>query len=146
MRPLHGKSAPTAAALSETVLEWQDATYRRTGGRSQENRQFGFHPAFVDAATGVIYRSRFADGYPAPVHLLDGLPDEVVAERNADGQVTATKSTLIAGFVRHGRFYSREEAAELVSKAADVSSYRLTLLTRRPTRRATATARVGRAA
>lgn len=85
------------------------------GSRSQKNRRFGFRPAFIDATTGTIYESRFADGRPAPVHLLDGLPDEVVAERDGAGQVMAAKGSLVAGFVRRGRFHSREEAAHLVS-------------------------------
>ena len=45
------------------------------------------------------------------MHLLDGLPEEWVAQRNAAGRVTAIKQTVIAGFVRGDFFYTREQAA-----------------------------------
>jgi hypothetical protein len=45
------------------------------------------------------------------MHLLDGLPDEWVVERDAAGRVRAIKDSVIAGFVRDGRFYTREQAA-----------------------------------
>lgn len=52
-----------------------------------------------------------ADGRPAPMHLLEGLPPAVVTARDATGRVIALKSTVLAGFVRAERFYTREQAA-----------------------------------
>jgi hypothetical protein len=104
--------------LNAAVLERQNQDYSGTGGRSQENRAWGFRPAFMDAVTRAIYRSCFADGRPAPFHLLDGLPDEVVASRDAGGRVAAVKASIVAGFVRDGRFYSRAEAAEISAACA----------------------------
>jgi hypothetical protein len=65
-----------------------------------------FEPAFLDTGTMAIYRSRHADGTPAPYHLLDGLPDAVVWSRAPDGRVKVAKPTLIRGYVRRGFFYT----------------------------------------
>lgn len=91
-----------------------------TGGRSQENRGFGFRPAFLDSETGVVYASRFSDGSEAPFHLLDGLPDIVVLRRHATGRVAAVKSSLVSGFLRDGAFYGREEAAAFVAATEEL--------------------------
>jgi hypothetical protein len=81
-----------------------------------ESRPFGFQPAFADRETGAIYLSRFADGRPAPCHLLEGLPDKHVLGRRACGRVATLKPSIVSGFVRDGRFYTREEAAALVAE------------------------------
>jgi hypothetical protein len=104
------------AVLNNAVLERENQTYRGSGGRSEENRGLGFLPAFMDAVTRMIYRSCFADGRPAPFHLLDGLPDEVVVERAPTGRVAAIRGSVVAGFVREGRFYTREEAGRYLSE------------------------------
>jgi len=101
--------------LSEQTLANENRRFLGTGGRSQENASLGFLPAFRDAGSGQVYRSCFADGRPAPFHLLDGLPDELVI-REGSGRVTAAKATLVSGFVvESGRFFTREEAAACVS-------------------------------
>lgn len=84
-------------------------------GVSATNRDCGFRPAFLDSSTNTVYLSRFKDGQPAPFHLLDGLPDDVVVTRSASGQVQAVKSTVVSGFVRAGWFYTREEATDIVA-------------------------------
>lgn len=73
-------------------------------------RRFGFLPAFLDFATMRIYPSRFADGRLAPIHLLDGLPAEVVVDRLPTGRAVRAKHTLIDGFARGGFFYTRSAA------------------------------------
>lgn len=98
--------------LSVAVLGQQNRAYRGTRGRSEENRGAGFTPAFLDAETRAVYPSQFRDGGRAPVHLLDGLPEEVVIARDALGRVAAVKGSIIAGFARGGRFYTRDEAAQ----------------------------------
>ena len=102
--------------MSESLLRRQNQEHAGTGGRSEANRDLGFQPAFLDFETQVIYRSRFADGRPAPVHVLDGLPDEVVADRAESGRVVTAKATLIAGFMRNGYFYTRTAAARAVEE------------------------------
>ena len=72
-------------------------------------------PAFRDAGTGEVYLSRFSNGAIAPMHLLDGLPDALVMSRNASGLVLETQGSVVAGFVRDGCFYSREEASRAVA-------------------------------
>jgi hypothetical protein len=96
---------------SEAALENENRKFLGTGGRSQENRSLGFCPAFMDAETGIVYRSCFSNGQPAPCHLLDGLPDEVVLTRDLAGRVVTVKSSMVSGFVLDQRFYSREQAA-----------------------------------
>jgi hypothetical protein len=47
------------------------------------------------------------------MHLIDGLPREWVCARDAVGRPAALKATVVAGFVRDGLFYTREQAANL---------------------------------
>ena len=93
------------------TLARENRQYHARGGVSIINRSHRFIPAFCDTATGQAYRSRFADGRPATIHLLDGLPERLVMERTSAGTVTTAKDTVTAGFLREGRFYTREQAA-----------------------------------
>lgn len=102
-------------ALSSAILQRQNQQFEGTGGRSEQNRGQGFRPAFMDTDTLVVYVSCFADGRPAPFHLIEGLPSHLVVARLASGRVIAVKASVISGFVRGGRFYSRDEAARCVS-------------------------------
>ena len=102
--------------MNTQLLRQENAAHAGTGGRSQGNCSLGFHPAFLDTATFAIYLSRYADGRPAPFHLLDGLPDEVVLVRTSAGRVVAAKSTLISGFERNGYFYTRTAAAKAAAE------------------------------
>lgn len=101
--------------MTTAVLKQENREFRGKGGISQENRGEGFRPAFRDAATGRVYSSCYASGEPAPFHLLDGLPDEVVVARHVGGLVAAVKSSVTSGFLRAGRFYTREQAARLLA-------------------------------
>lgn len=102
--------------VNTQLLKQENADYAGTGGRSQGNAGLGFHPAFLDTATFAIYLSRYADGRPAPFHLLDGLPDEVVLVRSSAGRVVAAKGTLVSGFERNGFFYTRAAAARAAAE------------------------------
>ena len=104
------------AAMTENVLKRENVEFHGTGGRSQENASLGFRPAFMDSETSMVYPSCFADGRPAPMHLLDGLPAEVVISRTANGRVKAVKSTIVSGFMLAGVFYTREAAARTLSQ------------------------------
>jgi hypothetical protein len=106
-------------ALTGQRLEHENLRHRGTAGVSAENRSLGFQPAFADRETRAIYLSRFADGRPAPCHVLDGLPRELVLSRRACGRVAAVKPSLVSGFVRDGRFYTREEAAAQAAPVAE---------------------------
>lgn len=100
--------------LTAQTLRQQNQVFRGTGGVSAENRSQGFVPAFLDTQTGQVYRACFADGRPAPMHLLEGLPSALVIARDAGGRATAIRSSVMAGFLRDDRFYTREQAAALV--------------------------------
>lgn len=96
--------------MSKDLLKRENVAHAGTGGRSEDNAGLGFAPAFLDFATFTIHPSRFADGRPAPFHVLDGLPDEAIVVRAPCGRVVAAKSTIISGFVRRGFFYTRTAA------------------------------------
>jgi hypothetical protein len=106
--------------LTEHELRCQNRHYRGTRGLSEENHSSGFRPAFLDTETGAVYASCYADGRPAPCHLLEGLPENLVLARTAHGRISAIKASVVAGFVRCGCFYTREEAARLTIVEAEV--------------------------
>lgn len=83
---------------------------------SASNHDCGFRPAFRDLESGRVVLARFKDGSPAPMHVLEGLPEEWVLERDAAGAVVAVKSSVIAGFLREGRFCTREQAAAIAGE------------------------------
>jgi hypothetical protein len=108
-------SACFKVPLSARMLRRENRAFRGTSGIGQENRQMGFRPAFYDAAANCVYPSCYADGRPAPCYLLNGLPDEVIIKRDPNGRVETVKSNLVAGFIRDGLFYSREQATQLMA-------------------------------
>jgi hypothetical protein len=103
----------TRGILSRQRLRAENRVYAGSGGVSQENWHGGFTPAYLDTQTGIALPSRYADGVPAPIHVLDGLPPHWVLDRDARGRVLRVRPGVIAGFLRNGRFYTREEAAAL---------------------------------
>jgi len=102
--------------MNEAVIKKENVAFAGTGGRSEENRNLGFRPAFFDFATQTIYLSRFANGRPAPFHMLDGLPEEVVVDRSPSGRVISAKATLLSGFERNGFFYTRSAASRAAAE------------------------------
>jgi len=103
-------------SFTQYNLRQENQVFRGTGGISQGNRQFCFEPAFCDWETGTVYPSCYEDGSPASCHMLDGLPSDVVTAQDNDGHITAVKPTIVSGFLRAGRFYTREEAARAVAR------------------------------
>ncbi|MBK8181644.1 MAG: hypothetical protein IPK63_01495 [Candidatus Competibacteraceae bacterium] len=100
-----------AQALTPESLKRGSQSFAGTYGISEKNQPLGFTPGFRDEETGVIYISCWRDGSPAPFHALDGLPDHLVLARGPTGRVVAVKASVIAGFIRWGLFYTREQAA-----------------------------------
>jgi hypothetical protein len=98
--------------MNSPMLQQENVAYEGSGGISGGNRSLGFRPAFRNLETGNVYPSRFADGRLAPVHTIDGLPDELVVARSASGKVTAVSDSVQSGFLLDGCFYNRQEAAE----------------------------------
>ena len=101
--------------MNRRRLAEESALHAGTGGRSEENAHAAFRPAFFDFASQRLYLSRFADGREAPMHLLDGLPEEVIVDRACSGRVIAVRASLVAGFERDGCFYTRKAAARAVA-------------------------------
>jgi len=105
---------PVMNAMTQQQLALENARYRGTGGVSG-NCSPAFSPAFRDTQTGVVCLSCFADGRPAPFHVLDGLPNELVISRDRHRGRVIAKPSVVSGFVHDGRFYTREEAAALAA-------------------------------
>ena len=54
------------------------------------------------------------------MHVIDGLPDEVVVTRTPAGKVSSVKASVQSGFLFDGCFYDRDEAAAyLAHRLAD---------------------------
>jgi len=102
-------------AVTLKQLRRENHVFGNTGGVSRNNRTHGFRPAFMDLDTGEIYLCRHQDGTPAPFHCLDGLPENLIIRRSSCGRAVAIKAGMLSGFERDGRFYTREEAATLLS-------------------------------
>lgn len=100
--------------LTPKRLRQENRAFAGTSGVSANAAGQRFRPAFRDPETGRVELSRFEDGRSAPVHMVCGLPEEWVLERDPEGHVVAVKEQVESGFVRGGAFYTREEAAELV--------------------------------
>ena len=94
-------------------LREENEVFAGTGGISANNGQARFVPAFRDEATGKVEIARCPDGQPASMHLFFCLPDEWVSHRDDAGEIDGLIDSVVAGFVRDGRFYTREEAARL---------------------------------
>jgi len=106
--------------LSNTDLQNQTKRYRNTGGISAEACNHGFRPAFLDTQTGAVYPCCFADGKPAPMHLFDGLPQELVVTYSSSGRAIAVKGSLVSGFICSDQFYTREEAVQQIRSLGTV--------------------------
>jgi hypothetical protein len=98
--------------ITEEILALENRQYTGTSGISANNRDQGFIPAFLDTETGNVYRSRFPNGRPAPIHVLAGLPDELVEANSQSNGHRVIKSSVVSGFVLDETFYSREEASQ----------------------------------
>lgn len=110
------KNCPHTASLhlcSEKLAK-ENQDFTGTGGVSKENRSLGFLPAFRDNETGRVYLSCNKDGTQAAVHLLDGLPEDVIISRDEENNIVSVKPSVIPGFVKEAVFYTREQAARLV--------------------------------
>ena len=84
----------------------------------------GFRPAYFDMGTCAIHLSRYSDGRPAPFHVLDGLPRDLVVGRSMFGRAIAAKATLITGFERGGFFYTRSAATRAAAEWTHASDAR----------------------
>lgn len=91
----------------------QYAPYREIPEMKAGGAVLGFLPAFKDLHTHETHLSVNEDGSLALIHLLDGLPNHWVVERDEQGRITALKDGIVAGFMRQGRFFTRSQLAQL---------------------------------
>ncbi|MCB1800141.1 MAG: hypothetical protein KDI82_00495 [Gammaproteobacteria bacterium] len=110
-----GLAPAQTSGICECDLRAQNRAFCGTGGVSRNNRAAGFVPAYFNHETGESVISVYADGRIARVHVLDGLPESWISARDAEGTVIRTRDTIEAGFLRDGRFYSREAAAQAIA-------------------------------
>jgi hypothetical protein len=47
--------------------------------------------------------------------MMDGLPESLITARSASGRAAAVKRTVIAGFIKEGHFYTREQVASALA-------------------------------
>lgn len=114
------RTRPVGLRIIRKLLHWNKAccrVRRRRHGPGPNAPDLGFHPAFRNNASGSIYLSRYADGRPAPMHLVANLPPDLAQEWTPEGRVSSLKASVISGYVRAGRFYTREEAAVFMAPA-----------------------------
>ncbi len=93
-------------ALTPNDLRIQNEEYLGTDGRSEENRHVDFVPVFMDRDTNIVYSSKFESGRTAPFYCIDGLPENAFT----DDEIPSLKPNVIAGFMREGKFFTRDEA------------------------------------
>lgn len=101
--------------LTRKTLKEQNHKLSHTAGVSRHNRTRGYLPGFLDKETGSVYPSCKADGSPATIHVMDGLPENLIMTRSASGRAAAVKRTVIAGFIKEGHFYTREQVANALA-------------------------------
>jgi hypothetical protein len=97
-------------AVTRATLRHQNRAFAGTAGVSAGSGP-AYVPAFRDGDSGHIAVARYADGRPAPMHLLDGLPAEWAVARDGRGRITAVKGSVVGGFLRNGVFFTRDEVA-----------------------------------
>lgn len=105
--------------MNRQSLRQENRKFANTDGVSSQNRSLGFLPAFRDEDTGQVELARFADGRLAPMHVISGLPDAWAQEHDSTGAILAVKTSIIAGFCRDGRFYTRDEAISECQASTD---------------------------
>lgn len=99
--------------MNNKTLRFENLAFGGTNGVSQNNASAGFAPAFLNSKSGRIVISRTKGGCPAPIHLIDWLPEEWAESTREDGSIEKLIPEIVSGFSRNGRFYTREETASL---------------------------------
>ena len=92
----------------------QQGTYYRFNGAVFSDVSFGFMPAFKNLHSDQVHLSTSTDGQPSIMHILDGLPDAWIDEKDEQGRALTLKSEIIAGFMRNAEFYTLSEIIQSV--------------------------------
>lgn len=96
---------------NQLAVTRESEPYNGTCGESVVACQHKFLPAFCNREDGRIELARLPNGKPAPMHLIAKLPKVWAARCDGKGNVLELIDSIVAGFVKNGRFYTREEAA-----------------------------------
>lgn len=92
----------------------QQGTYYKFNGAIFSDASFGFLPAFKNIKDQQIHLSTDSFGKISVMHLLDGLPDCWVLEKDAQGKALTLRAEIIAGFMRNNEFYTLSEIIHVV--------------------------------
>jgi hypothetical protein len=76
---------------------------------AREGLMTGFSPAFRHLETGEVRLCRMRDGRLSREHLLDGLPDHWVLDRDSRGRPAALASEIEPGFLRGIEFWTLDD-------------------------------------
>ena len=98
-----------ATAITHVDFWEHEAIGLCTVDNSVHSPLFGFLPAFRDALSGETHLSTNADGSLSLIHQLERLPEEWVLRRDEQDRVVELKHSIVAGFVRDGRFFTYTE-------------------------------------
>ena len=105
----------------------EDPSSNHTGTKTRSVQipggMLGFAPAYLNSETGEMMLSTFANGSPAPIHLLEGLPANWVTAQTEAGNPGGLKETVVSGYIRDDKFFTREHAAAAAKQeSADSAS------------------------
>lgn len=92
----------------------QQGTYYRFNGTVFSDASFGFMPAFKHIKNQQVHLSTDIDGQLSVMHILDGLPDTWIEEKDEKGRALSLKPEIIAGFMRNAEFYTLNEIIQSV--------------------------------
>jgi len=92
----------------------QQGAYYKFNGAVFSDVSFGLMPAFKNIKTEQIHLSTDMHGQLSVMHILDGLPDYWVKEKDEKGRAITLKSEIIAGFMRNADFYTLSEIIQNV--------------------------------
>lgn len=95
--------------LNPTQVDSQYINYKQSGPALFSDASFGFMPAFMDVFSEEVHLATYADGIPAVLHVLEGLPAKWIAEWGEDGRPNSVRTGVIAGFMRGGCFYTIDD-------------------------------------
>ena len=75
------RTDPGTCFSDRATLKRENRDYGRNSGVSDGCREGCLKLAFPDQETGTAHLSRHSDGHVSTLHMLDGLPDELVTAR-----------------------------------------------------------------
>ena len=92
----------------------QQGTYYRFNGAVFSDASFGFMPAFKHIKNQQVHLSTDLNGELSVMHILDGLPETWIEEKDEKGRALTLKPDIIAGFMRNSEFYTLNEIIQSV--------------------------------